>query len=157
MLSRLLLTIINLIFPPLSILLLTGPYTDTLLNRILFLCGVIPSHIHGFYINCTYYHRKNKVRKGKWPGGPKTLIFDRKVWRGGASVERVRDLWEEKEGKKGGNGVRRSGSGSRRRSHGHYASDRRSQVGYRGDRRNEMREHPGQRRSIMGEMGRSYY
>lgn len=58
MLTRLLLTLTNIFFPPLAVLLLTGPYTDTLLNCIFFLLGVLPSHIHGFYISCTYFHRK---------------------------------------------------------------------------------------------------
>ncbi|KAM0802015.1 hypothetical protein BDR22DRAFT_151582 [Usnea florida] len=79
MLTRLCLTLINIFFPPLSVLLLTGPYTDTLVNCLLFIAGVIPSHIHGFYISCTYYHRKGKVRKGRYPGGPKAGIFDERM------------------------------------------------------------------------------
>lgn len=34
---------------------------DCMINCILFLCGVIPSHLHGFYISCTYFHRRKKV------------------------------------------------------------------------------------------------
>ena len=41
MLTRLCLTLINLFFPPLSVLLLTGPYTDTLVNCLLFIAGVM--------------------------------------------------------------------------------------------------------------------
>ncbi len=92
MLHRLLLTLLTLFFPPATVLLLTGPYSDTLLNCLLFLCGVLPSHIHAFYISCTYFHRKRKVKKGKWPGGPKALVFDEKVWRGGAEEWEVEEL-----------------------------------------------------------------
>jgi Proteolipid membrane potential modulator len=65
---------------------------DCILNTILFIAGVIPGHIHGFYITCTYFRRKRKVRKGRYPGGRKAGIFSDKVWNGGASNEEVRDL-----------------------------------------------------------------
>ncbi|KAF1353761.1 hypothetical protein BDV97DRAFT_285830, partial [Delphinella strobiligena] len=48
------LTILNVFFPPLSVALLAGLEWDCMLNCILFLCGVLPSHIHGFYISCVY-------------------------------------------------------------------------------------------------------
>lgn len=153
MLTRLLLTLINIFFPPLAVLVLTGPYTDTLLNCCLFLLGVIPSHVHGFYISCTYFHRKNKVRKGKWPGGPKSLIFCRKVWNGGASEGRVEELrvggrrgkeeggeWGV-EGREGDVGGRSAGYGVRGRG---------------GGRGEGMSEGLGARRSIVGEMSRRY-
>ena len=85
MIDRLLLTIVNIFFPPLAVFLIIGPYTDTLVHCCLFICGIIRPHIHGFYISCTCFHRKNKVRKGKYPGGPKNLVFDEKLWNGGAS------------------------------------------------------------------------
>ncbi|KAG7006934.1 40S ribosomal protein S19 [Physcia stellaris] len=91
MLTRLVLLLINIFFPPLTILLLTGPHIDTLISCALFLCGVIPSHIHGFYLSCTYFHRRKKARKGRYPGPPCKFIYDRRVWWGGlcrAEVER---------------------------------------------------------------------
>ena len=179
MLTRLCLTLINLFFPPLSVLLLTGPYTDTLINCLLFIAGVIPSHVHGFYISCTYYHRKGKVRKGKYPGGQKAGIFDGKVWRGGASRERVEELrreeeerlWEKgerKRGKRKGGDVSRRGS---RRMDGYggdvgdgrgvqdregYDARRRDIASYRGDRRSEMSEGLDRRRTILGEVSGRY-
>ena len=113
MLTRLCLTLVNLFFPPLAVLLLTGPYTDTLISCLLFIAGVIPSHIHGFYLSCTYYHRKSRVRKGKYPGGPKAGIFDEKVWRGGASRERVQELRAGEEERRRGGGRRVGGRGTR--------------------------------------------
>jgi len=58
----------------------------------LFLAGIIPGHIHGFYIICTYFHRKRKVKKGRYPGGRKMGIFSERVWNGDASNAKVRDL-----------------------------------------------------------------
>ena len=117
MITRLCLALLNIFFPPIAVLLLTGPYTDTLLNCILFLCGVLPAHIQGFYISCTYLHRKKKVRKGIWPGGPKPFIFCEKIWMGGAS----RREWEQLELEHDGRGNRSSG---RRRPNSQRASER---------------------------------
>lgn len=44
---RLYLTLINIIFPPLTVLFLTGFGFDCLISCIFFLLAVIPSHIHG--------------------------------------------------------------------------------------------------------------
>ena len=130
MLHRLFLLSINIFFPPLAILLLTGPYTDTLINCILFLCGVIPSHIHAFYISCTYFHRKKKVRKGKYPGGRKALIYDRKVWYGGATAVEAEALRAEEQDEKRRGGGRRGGkrdSKRRGKRQDHYAPSSTSQ------------------------------
>ncbi|TVY33611.1 hypothetical protein LSUB1_G007523, partial [Lachnellula subtilissima] len=87
----------------------SGPNTDCLINTLLFIAGVIPGHIHGFYISCTYFHRKRKVRKGRWPGGRKAGIYSRAVWNGGASDARVRELYERARGRDEESGRRRSG------------------------------------------------
>jgi len=47
---RILLMMVNIFFPPLAVMMITGLGADTLLNSLLFLCAVIPSHVHGFYI-----------------------------------------------------------------------------------------------------------
>jgi uncharacterized membrane protein YqaE (UPF0057 family) len=44
------LMMVNIFFPPLAVMMMTGLGADTLLNSLLFLCAVIPSHVHGFYI-----------------------------------------------------------------------------------------------------------
>ncbi|KAK7530262.1 uncharacterized protein J3D65DRAFT_534964, partial [Phyllosticta citribraziliensis] len=58
---RLTITLINILFPPLAVILLTGFGMDTLINCLLFLAAVLPSHIHGFYISCTYFARRRRV------------------------------------------------------------------------------------------------
>jgi len=94
--ERITVFLINIFCPPLSVMLVAGPGPDFLINTLLFLAGVIPGHIHGFYITCTYFHRKRRVRKGRYPGGRKRGIYSQTVWNGGASNARVRELWEKK-------------------------------------------------------------
>lgn len=77
---------------PSNIFQIAGPGMDCLINTLFFIAGVIPGHIHGFYISCTYFNRKKKVRKGRYPGGRKSLIYSEEVWNGGASNEEVREL-----------------------------------------------------------------
>jgi uncharacterized membrane protein YqaE (UPF0057 family) len=51
---RILLTMVNIFFPPLAVMMLTGLGADTAVNSLLFLCAVIPSHVHGFYIRFAF-------------------------------------------------------------------------------------------------------
>ncbi|KAE9371291.1 hypothetical protein N431DRAFT_467480 [Stipitochalara longipes BDJ] len=95
MLERLMIFLINIFCPPVSVMIVAGPGMDCIINAILFIAGVIPGHIHGFYVTCTYFYRKRKVRKGRYPGGKKAFIFSEQVWNGGASNDKVRDLLRE--------------------------------------------------------------
>ena len=58
---RLSIMCVNIIFPPLAVAIIAGPEYDCLMNCFLFLLAVIPAHIHGFYLSCTYFHRRRKV------------------------------------------------------------------------------------------------
>lgn len=91
-------------------MLVAGVGMDALINTMWLLCGVIPGHIHGFYVTWTYFHRKRKVRKGKYPGGPKSFIYSRRVINGDASDERVRQLWEAEQRAKDEKLMRRGSS-----------------------------------------------
>ena len=92
--------IFNLLFPPLAVGLLTGfTSRDTFINCLLFLCAVIPAHIHGFMISMTYFHRKRKVRKNRFPGDPPSWTKNEKVVTGGAG-------WREYEVMRGARGRR---------------------------------------------------
>ncbi|KAG4410624.1 hypothetical protein IFR04_016244 [Cadophora malorum] len=73
--ERILIFTINIFCPPISVLLVAGPGMDCLINTLFFIAGVIPGHIHGFYVTCTYFHRKHKVKRGRYPGGRKTGIY----------------------------------------------------------------------------------
>jgi uncharacterized membrane protein YqaE (UPF0057 family) len=117
-------TIINIFFPPLGVALLCGMDADLFINCMLFLCAIIPSHVHAFYISCTYFNRKRKVRKGRYPGDRRPMIYCERVQNGGASRREVAELREqmlvEKEMKNGGGGLlsktssRNSGKSTRR-------------------------------------------
>ena len=95
--KRSIITVFNIIFPPVAVMLLTGLNADVILNCCLFLLAVIPSHIHGFYISLTYFNRKRKVRKGKYPGAKRPMIYSERVQTGGAGYREVRRLKAEKE------------------------------------------------------------
>lgn len=114
---RIFLTCLNIFCPPAAVLLLCGPGWDCILNCAFFILAVIPSHIHGFYLSCVYFHRRAKVgrrfvttlfrgrfnkysqvRKGRYPGGPKTMIDSEYVLRGGASQAEVDRLWRKEFG-----------------------------------------------------------
>ena len=96
------------------------------------------------------------------------MIFDERVWRGGASRERVEELragmGRTKSGRRksgrdhGSSGMREKDVGvdgdGRLNGHATYRSDRRSIVGYTGDRRSHMSEQLGPRRSVLGEVTR---
>lgn len=103
------------------------------------------------------------MRKGKYPGGPKEFIYDKKVWNGGASDERVAELWErQEEGKrmkmeKNGGGVNRRGSqrGSvYRQSQGYTMNG--SHAGGRSDGRGQMSQGVGNRRNVVDEISGRY-
>ena len=97
MLKRMVICIFNIIFPPVAVMLLTGVGEDVFINSMLFLLAVIPSHVHGFYISCTYFNRKRKVRKGIYPGKRKRMIYSDKVNNGGASRREMELMRKEKD------------------------------------------------------------
>jgi uncharacterized membrane protein YqaE (UPF0057 family) len=93
--KRLTITLINILFPPLAVLVLCGPETDLIVNCLLFLAAVIPSHVHAFYISCTYFNRKRKARKGVYPGKWRWGIYSERVQNGGVSNREIARLKRE--------------------------------------------------------------
>jgi uncharacterized membrane protein YqaE (UPF0057 family) len=91
---RVSITILNIFFPPLAVGLLDNFSTDCLVNSILFVCGVLPSHVHGFYISCVYFSHRDKVRRGLYPGGYKSFIYTDTILNGGVSNAEARRLAE---------------------------------------------------------------
>lgn len=137
---RLSLMFLNVFFPPLSVLIMCGADMTFVVNVLLWLCAIIPSHVHGFYVSCVYFHRRRKVsrkrpsralprlqkqvRKGRYPGGSKALIYSDHVLNGGANQTLVDRLyWAEK-----GDARRRSSSRSRSRNTKHRVNSARSDV-----------------------------
>ena len=106
MIERLGLFVINLFFPPIAVYMICGFGTDLLVNCFLLILAVIPAHLHGFYISCTYFHRKNKVEKGRYPGGPKTFIESPNVINGGTSEWEALQLKNNEISRRGNKGSR---------------------------------------------------
>jgi uncharacterized membrane protein YqaE (UPF0057 family) len=119
---------VNMLFPPLAVYMLCGVGQDLFINSMLFLLAVIPSHFHGFYLSWTYFSRKRKVAKGRYPGGRKAIIHSEKVQNGGASPSEVKSLYRQKSKEKNYRNQQQSHSPGRvrrllrrslRRSHAH--------------------------------------
>lgn len=98
--KRVVIALLNIFFPPLAVALLCGPNEDLILNCFLFLLAVIPSHVHGFYISLTYFHRKRRVRRGVYPGKKKSGIWSEKVNTGGVGRREAERLKFEKDEEK---------------------------------------------------------
>merc|ERR1712129_599427 len=74
------------------------------------------SHGHGFYISWVYFSRRRKVRKGRYLGGPKSLITSKEVTNGGLTDGEAARLYrQEQRADKKVNGRSRSRSRSRSR------------------------------------------
>lgn len=71
---------------------------DTVMNCFLFLLGVLPSHVHSFYISFVYYSRKRKARKGRYPGPPHSFIYSDKINNGDLTNAEVEKLWYAEHG-----------------------------------------------------------
>nr|OQO27389.1 hypothetical protein B0A51_05281 [Rachicladosporium sp. CCFEE 5018] len=126
---RVVITIINIFFPPLAVMMLAGPHWDCMFNSLLFLAAIIPSYVHGFYVSCTYFHRRGKVKKGRYPGGRKSLIHSPNVLNGGASDAEVERLYRQENGLKRRSSSRRAeGSSSSSPVIGRDYVDRRPQM-----------------------------
>jgi uncharacterized membrane protein YqaE (UPF0057 family) len=89
--------ICNLIFPPLAVFLLCGAGEDLFINSMLFILAVFPSHLHSWYISTIYFSRKRKVRKGRYPGNLRPMIYSEKIQNGGASSSEIRRFKKERD------------------------------------------------------------
>jgi uncharacterized membrane protein YqaE (UPF0057 family) len=109
--KRATLWVVNIFFPPLAVFLLCGAGPDLFVNSLLFLCAVLPAHLHASYILHTYFHRRKKVRRNRFPGGHVWGVYSEKIESGGADarevrrlarLERVEEMERAKRGKKRG-------------------------------------------------------
>lgn len=97
MFKRVVIMLMNFLFPPAAVMMLTGVKEDTLINSVLFLLAIFPSHIHAFYLSWTYFNRKRKVRKGVYPGDKASMIYSDKINNGGATRREMQKLKEERD------------------------------------------------------------
>lgn len=135
-------------------MLVAGVGADVLINTLLLLCGVIPGHIHGLYVTWTYFSRKRKVRRGRWPGGLKPLIYSRRVVNGDASEETVRRLLKAEQARQAGKdeGQGAGGRASVRSARESRASGSRRSGGAAALRGSELGSRRGKRESRRSEL-----
>ena len=129
--QRLSMTLLNILFPPVAVFIMTEEMGfDVMMSCLLFTLAIAPSHVHGFYLSCVYFHRMKKVKKGRYPGGPKPFISSPAILNGGASE---RELLRLKNDEK----LKRTGSKSSQRS-------KRLSNSQRGSKRTATEVKPGQ-------------
>ncbi|KZF20345.1 hypothetical protein L228DRAFT_270422 [Xylona heveae TC161] len=84
MLGMLCIIIITLLLPPLGVFLVAGCGADLLINILLTLLGYFPGHIHAFYVEYVYYHRR-KYNNASQPLPPAGGIYSPKVQNAGGT------------------------------------------------------------------------
>ncbi|KAH8702137.1 putative stress response RCI peptide [Talaromyces proteolyticus] len=81
--SALCIIIITLFFPPVGVFLISGCGADLLINICLTILGYFPGHIHAFYLEYVYYHRKNLGAQGTVFSKPATGVYSDRIQTGG--------------------------------------------------------------------------
>jgi len=81
--SAVLLVIVTFFFPPLGVWIVAGCGADLLINICLTILGVIPGHLHAFYLEWVYYDRREQAREGRYPTGPAPGVYSDHVQTGG--------------------------------------------------------------------------
>ncbi|KAF2483258.1 hypothetical protein BDY17DRAFT_297116 [Neohortaea acidophila] len=83
MISAILLIIITIFIPPLGVFFIAGCGADLLINICLTLLGYFPGHIHAFYLEYTYYHRKEEAARGVFDSRKAPGVYSDNVNTGG--------------------------------------------------------------------------
>jgi len=60
-----------------------GCGADLLINICLTLLGVVPGHVHAFYVEYVYYRRKEEARDGVFDSRPAPGVYSDNVQTGG--------------------------------------------------------------------------
>ncbi|KAK8100040.1 putative RIC1 protein [Apiospora kogelbergensis] len=81
--SGLLVVLITIFFPPLGVFLVAGCGADVLVNICLTILGVIPGHVHAFYIEYVYYDRREQAREGRFAARRAPAVYSERVQTGG--------------------------------------------------------------------------
>ncbi|EKD20146.1 hypothetical protein LZ554_008866 [Drepanopeziza brunnea f. sp. 'monogermtubi'] len=81
--SALFVVLITILLPPVGVYLVAGCGVDLLINICLTLLGYIPGHIHAFYLEYVYYHRKELAREGHFMARRAPGVYSDRVQSGG--------------------------------------------------------------------------
>ncbi|KAF7191822.1 Plasma membrane proteolipid 3 [Pseudocercospora fuligena] len=83
MISAIILVILTIFLPPVGVFLVAGCGADLLINICLTILGFFPGHIHAFYVEYVYFHRKELAERGIYEERDAPGVFSRKVNTGG--------------------------------------------------------------------------
>ncbi|PCG99515.1 Proteolipid membrane potential modulator [Penicillium occitanis (nom. inval.)] len=81
--SALCIVIITFFIPPLGVFLISGCSADLLINILLTILGYLPGHIHAFYLEYVYYHRRGLAAGGATFSKPATGVYSDRIQSGG--------------------------------------------------------------------------
>ncbi|EPE05714.1 plasma membrane proteolipid 3 [Ophiostoma piceae UAMH 11346] len=81
--SAVLIVLITILFPPLGVYAVAGCGADLLINICLTCLGVLPGHLHAFYIEYVYYDRREQAREGRFTAASAPGIYSDRVQQGG--------------------------------------------------------------------------
>ncbi|KXS99374.1 hypothetical protein AC578_8991 [Pseudocercospora eumusae] len=70
-------------FPPVGVFLVAGCGADLLINICLTILGFFPGHIHAFYVEYVYFHRKELAERGVFEQRDAPGVFSKKANTGG--------------------------------------------------------------------------
>ncbi|KAK5137757.1 hypothetical protein LTR08_007329 [Meristemomyces frigidus] len=83
MISIVLLIIITIFFPPVGVYLVSGCGADLLINICLTLLGVIPGHVHAFYLIWVLEKKKEQAQQGIVDNRAAAGVYSQNVQTGG--------------------------------------------------------------------------
>ncbi|EME81601.1 uncharacterized protein MYCFIDRAFT_57257 [Pseudocercospora fijiensis CIRAD86] len=83
MISAIILIILTIFLPPIGVFLVAGCGADLLINICLTILGFFPGHIHAFYVEYVYFHRKELAQRGIYEERDAPGVFSRKANTGG--------------------------------------------------------------------------
>ncbi|KAK7954211.1 hypothetical protein PG984_004010 [Apiospora sp. TS-2023a] len=81
--SGVLLILITILFPPAGVFMVSGCGADLFVNICLTILGVIPGHIHAFYLEYVYLDRREQAREGRFAARRAPGIYSDRVQTGG--------------------------------------------------------------------------
>ncbi|KAJ5649677.1 Proteolipid membrane potential modulator [Penicillium longicatenatum] len=83
--SMLCVIIITIFIPPLGVFLTAGCGVDFWINVLLTILGYFPGHIHAFYLEYVYYHRRKQDPMTRATQRPAPGVYSDRVQNGGHS------------------------------------------------------------------------
>ncbi|KAK8035620.1 stress response RCI peptide [Apiospora rasikravindrae] len=81
--SGVLIILITILFPPVGVYMVAGCGADLFVNICLTILGVIPGHIHAFYLEYVYFDRREQAREGRFAARRAPGVYSDRVQTGG--------------------------------------------------------------------------